>query len=102
MDALRGPPCGVSDSPTTTGGGENTFPRGKHVLASTGSLLDAAAGRHLADAEDDEFRGLHRGETDLANQLAGVHHLGWVGLGVALDVERLLRGGAHERAVAPQ
>ena len=56
-----------------------------------GLLLDAAAGRHLADAEDDEFRRLHRREADLDDQLAGVDDLGRVGLLVALDVEGLLR-----------
>ena len=60
-----------------------------------GSLLfdDAAAG-HLTDAEDDEFCGLHRREADLDDQLAGVDHLGRVGLLVTLDVEGLLRAGA--------
>src|SRR5882724_11460966 len=45
---------------------------------------------HLADAEDDELRRLHRSDADLADHLAGVDHLRRVGLGVALDVERLL------------
>src|SRR5467141_1358151 len=53
---------------------------------------------HLADAEDDELRRLHRSDADLADHLAGVDHLRRVGLGVALDVERLLRSLAHQRA----
>src|SRR5262249_401485 len=65
-------------------------------------LLDAAAGRHLADPDDDEFRGLHRRETDFDDQLAGVDDLGRIGLVVTLDVERLLQGRAHEGAVPPQ
>src|SRR3954468_4918069 len=67
-----------------------------------GLFLDATAGGHLADPEDDEFRGLARGEADLDDQLAGVDDLGRVGLVVALDVERLLGRGAHQGAVAPQ
>src|SRR6267378_737818 len=53
---------------------------------------------HLADAEDDELRRLHRSDADLADHLAGIDHFRRVGLGVALDVERLLRSLAHQRA----
>src|SRR5262249_16286425 len=76
--------------------------RRKDGAWSSPLLLDASARSHLADAEDDEFRGLHRREADLDGQLAGVDDLGRVGLLVALDVEGLLRRDAHERPVAPQ
>src|SRR5512143_1346523 len=75
---------------------------GPFHLRPRGLLLDATTAGHLADAEDDEFRGLHRRETELDNQLTGVDDLGRVGLVVALDVEGLLRAGAHERAVTPE
>src|SRR5688500_11923904 len=65
-------------------------------------LLDAAAGGHLADPEDHELGRLHRREADLDDQLARVDDLGRVGLGVALDVERLLRSRPHQGARAPQ
>ena len=64
-----------------------------------------ASGRRLldlGDAEDDELGRLHRRDADLDDDLALVDRLGRVGLGVALDVERLLGGGAEQRAVAPQ
>src|SRR6267378_3110995 len=53
---------------------------------------------HLADAEDDELRRLHRSDADLADHLAGIDYFRRVGLGIALDVERLLRRLAHQRA----
>src|ERR1700704_762951 len=54
--------------------------------------------RHLADPEDDELRRLHRSDADLADHLAGIDHFRRVGLRVALDVERLFRSLAHQRA----
>src|SRR5467141_270369 len=53
---------------------------------------------HLADAEDDELGRLHRSDADLADHLAGIDYFRRVGLGIALDVERLLRRLAHQRA----
>src|SRR5438105_2571186 len=53
---------------------------------------------HLANAEDDEFRRLHRSDADLADHLARVDHLRRVGLRIALHVERLFRRLAHQRA----
>src|SRR5262249_44554287 len=62
-------------------------------------LRDAAARRHLADAEDDEFRRLDGSKTDFHDELASVDDLGRVGFRVALDKEALLRRLAHERPV---
>src|SRR5216684_33209 len=54
--------------------------------------------RHLADAEDDELGRLHGSDADLADHLPRVDDFGRVGLGIALDEERFLRGLAHQRA----
>src|SRR5437762_9188463 len=54
--------------------------------------------RHLADAEDDEFRRLHRSDADLANHLSRVDDFRRVSLRVALHVERLFRRLAHQRS----
>ena len=51
----------------------------------------AAAAAELAQAEDHELGRLHRRDADLADDLPGLDHVGRVGLGVALDEERLLR-----------
>src|SRR2546427_12538423 len=54
------------------------------------------------DADDDELRGLHRGDPDLADQFPGVARLGRVGLLVALDVVGLVLGGADRGALLPE
>src|SRR3712207_2612806 len=66
------------------------------------SLSDeAGAARELGQAEDDELGGLHRSDTDLAHDLPRVDSLGGVGLAVALEVERLVRGETEQGALAP-
>src|SRR6185437_3918314 len=60
------------------------------------------AGGVLADAEDDELRGLDRRDADLDDHLAGVDHVGRVGLLVALDVEGLVGRRAEQRTLAPR
>src|SRR5689334_13736358 len=62
----------------------------------------AGASGVLAEAEHHELGRLHRRDADLADDLAGLDHVGRVGLRVALDEERLLRGGPEERAVTPR
>src|SRR5581483_7498106 len=56
----------------------------------------------LADAEDHEFRRLHRGETDLDDELALVDRVRRVRLGVALHVERLICRGTEQGTLLPQ
>src|SRR4051794_17821409 len=64
--------------------------------ASAGDLL------LLADAEDDELGRLHRSEADLDDELALVDRLRRIRLRVALDVVRLIGGGAEQGASGPQ
>src|SRR6478609_3864569 len=61
----------------------------------------ALAAAELRQTEDDELGRLDGGDTDLADDLPGLDDLGRVGLGVALDVERLRRSGAEQRSVVP-
>src|SRR6058998_3860906 len=61
----------------------------------------AAAAGELAQAEDDELRRLDRRDADLAGDLPGLDVLGRVGLGVALDEERLVGRLAEQGARAP-
>src|SRR5437764_1545862 len=93
LHTFRAPPG--SPSPTAfrsrPGSGNRARPRD-----ATPPLLRLSC--HLADAEDDEFRRLHRSDADLADHLARVDDLRRVGLGVALHVERLFRRLAHQRA----
>src|SRR4051812_30408638 len=57
--------------------------------------------RLLREAEDDEFGRFHRGNADLADQLACVARARWIRLSIALDVERLVRGCPEEGPGAP-
>src|SRR3954454_23296588 len=66
-----------------------------------GDLGLAAAAAVLADPEDHELGGLDGADADLGHDLAGLDHVGGVGLGVALDVERLARRRPEERPAAP-
>src|SRR2546425_1679685 len=65
-------------------------------------VLVGPLARPLMDADDDELRGLHRGDPDLADQFPGVARLGRVGLLVALDVVGLVLGGADQGALLPE
>src|SRR2546421_7543289 len=62
---------------------------------------ERCAARELGDLEYDELGRLHRGDTDLDDELAGVDRLRRVVLTVALDVERFAWRGTEQRAVAP-
>src|SRR6266508_3214155 len=66
-----------------------------------GLAAGALAGGDLADVEDDELRWADRRQPDLDDDLTGLDHLLRVCLRVALDVERLVRRHAEERAVPP-
>src|SRR2546430_14697367 len=59
------------------------------------------AARELGDLEYDELGRLHRGDTDLDDELAGVDRLRRVVLTVALDIERFAWRGTEQCAVAP-
>src|SRR5687767_5426907 len=69
------------------------------ISGMSGSYL-VGTGR-LADLEDDELGRLHGRDPDHGHDLAGVAHLGRVGLLVALDEERLLRRAPLQGPVAP-
>src|ERR1700712_932069 len=64
-------------------------------------LLESGAVGELRDAEHHELGRLHRRDADLDGEDAGVTVLGRVVLLVALHEERLGRGAAEQRAVAP-
>ena len=68
--------------------------RGRRDYSST----SAAPPVNWLMPEDHELGRLHRRDADLADDLAGLDHLGRVGLGVALDEERLRGRGAEQRA----
>src|SRR5262245_36903069 len=56
----------------------------------------------LADTEDHELGRLDRADPDLDHDLARFDHVLRVGVGVALDEERLAGGGPEQRALAPR
>src|SRR5438105_5387556 len=62
---------------------------------------ERCAARELGDLEYDELGRLHRGNTDLDDELAGVDRLRRVVLTVALDIERFAWRRPEQRAVAP-
>src|SRR5204863_5208622 len=62
---------------------------------------ERCAARELVDLEYDELGRLHRGDTNLDDELAGVDRLRRVVLTVALDIERFAWRRTEERAVAP-
>src|SRR4030095_14998532 len=55
----------------------------------------------MNDPHDDELRWNAGRETDLGHDPAGLAHLGWIGLGVALDVDRRALALAGEPALLP-
>src|SRR5215470_11650249 len=75
--------------------------RATACVTSASHVLRVRADRGLAQLEDHELGRLDRRDPDDRDHLARVADLRRVGLLVALDEERLLRGGAEQRAVAP-
>src|SRR6478609_4126074 len=61
----------------------------------------AGAAGDLRQSEDDELGRLHRRDTDLADDLAGVDAFGRIGLAVALHEERLVGSQTEQRSLAP-
>ncbi|MCB0015509.1 MAG: ammonium transporter, partial [Anaerolineales bacterium] len=55
----------------------------------------------LAQAEDDEFGRLDRGDAHLDDELTLVTEGGWIQFFVTFDIERLRRRVAEERPIAP-
>src|SRR5215207_6132824 len=63
--------------------------------------MRTTSGRDPAQSEDGELPRLDRRDADLADDLAGLDDLGRTRLSAALDVIRVIRGFASQRAVAP-